>query len=109
MELIIDIHEKDYQSILNSGQVPYGVVYAIMNGTPLDKHDEEVIADTVESIWGKPPYMDILDKIRAEINRQEFFDAIKDAVYEGMKKFYEETGDDCKTYHQITKEAAERM
>ena len=67
MELIIDIHEKDYQSILNSGQVPYGVVYAIMNGTPLDKHDEEVIADTVESIWGKPPYMDILDKIRAEI------------------------------------------
>lgn len=40
---------------------------------------------------------------------QEFFDAIKNAVYEGMKKFYEETGDDCKTYHQITKEAAERM
>ena len=40
---------------------------------------------------------------------QEFFDAIKDAVYEGMKKFYEETSDDCKTYHQITKEAAERM
>ena len=37
MKLIIDIHEKDYQSILNSGQVPYGVVYAIMNGTPLPK------------------------------------------------------------------------
>ena len=35
MKLVIDIHEKDYQSILNSGQVPYGVVYAIMNGTPL--------------------------------------------------------------------------
>lgn len=37
MKLIIDIHEKDYQSILNSGQVPYSVVYAIMNGTPLPK------------------------------------------------------------------------
>ena len=29
---------------------------------------------------------------------QEFFDAIKDAVYEGMKKFYEETGYDCKEF-----------
>lgn len=37
MKLIIDIHKKDYQSILNSGQVPYGVVCAIMNGTPLPK------------------------------------------------------------------------
>ena len=37
MKLIIDIHEKDYQSILNSGQVPYSVVYAIMNGKPLPK------------------------------------------------------------------------
>lgn len=37
MQLVIDIHEKDYQSILNSGQVPYGVVCAIMNGTPLPK------------------------------------------------------------------------
>lgn len=37
MELIINIHKKDYQSILNSGQVPYSVVCAIMNGTPLPK------------------------------------------------------------------------
>lgn len=37
MKIVIDIHEKDYQSILNNGQVPYGVVYAIMNGTPLPK------------------------------------------------------------------------
>lgn len=37
MKLVIDIDEKDYQSILNSGQVSYGVVYAIMNGTPLPK------------------------------------------------------------------------
>lgn len=31
------------------------------------KHDEEIIKETVESIWGKPPYNDVLDKIRAEI------------------------------------------
>lgn len=36
MKLVIDIHEKDYKSILN-GFVPSGVVYAIMNGTPLPK------------------------------------------------------------------------
>lgn len=46
MKLIIDIHKKDYQSILNSGQVPYGVVCAIMNGTPLPKgHGRLIDAD----------------------------------------------------------------
>lgn len=67
MKLIIDIHEKDYKSILNRRYVSGGAVDAIMHGTPLDKHDEEVIAETVESIWGKPPYMDMLDKIKSEI------------------------------------------
>lgn len=37
MKLVINIHEKDYQSILNSGQVPYDVVCAIMNGKLLPK------------------------------------------------------------------------
>lgn len=49
MKLIIDIHEKDYQSILNSGQVPYGVVYAIMNGIPLPKgHGDLIDRSTLE-------------------------------------------------------------
>ena len=49
MKLVIDIHEKDYQSILNSGQVPYGVVCAIMNGTPLPKgHGRLIDADELE-------------------------------------------------------------
>ena len=43
MKLVINIHEKDYQSILNSGQVPYSVVYAIMNGTPLPKGHGDLI------------------------------------------------------------------
>lgn len=37
MKLVIDIHEKDYQSVMYSNHVPYGVVCAIMNGTPLPK------------------------------------------------------------------------
>lgn len=64
MKLVIDIHKKDYQSILNSGQVPYGVVCAIMNGTPLPKghgrliDKDKMIADllTVD-----PHYQDLID------------------------------------------------
>lgn len=34
------------------------------------KHDEEIIKETVESIWGKPPYTEVLDKIASEIEEQ---------------------------------------
>ena len=34
MKLIIDMHEKDYQSIKN-GHIPFSVLDAIMKGTPL--------------------------------------------------------------------------
>jgi hypothetical protein len=34
-----------------------------------EKHDEEIIKETVASIWGKPPYTEVLDKIRAEIEQ----------------------------------------
>lgn len=37
MQIVIDIHEKDYHSVMYSNHVPYGVVYAIKNGTPLPK------------------------------------------------------------------------
>lgn len=37
MKLVIDIHEKDYHSVMYSNHVPYGVVYAIKNGIPLPK------------------------------------------------------------------------
>lgn len=40
----------------------------------LEKHDEEVIKETVESIWGKPPYTELLDKIRAEIEENRWTD-----------------------------------
>ena len=36
MQIVIDIHEKDYQSMLN-GYISYGLLDAIKNGTPLPK------------------------------------------------------------------------
>ena len=68
MKLIIDIHKKDYQSILNSGQVPYGVVCAIMNGTPLPKGHGDLISkeqaiDLVEFYQLNPQHFDFVDLI----------------------------------------------
>lgn len=62
---IIYGHGDEPRNIVRSFQAT--IADAIKNGTPLDKHDEEVIAETVESIWDKPPYIDLLNKIRAEI------------------------------------------
>ncbi|MBO5971318.1 MAG: hypothetical protein J6S14_22825 [Clostridia bacterium] len=75
MKLIIDIPEEDYNNIepflngeaIKGGFNLFNTLEIIKNGIPLDKHDEEIIATTVESIWGKPPYTELLDKIRAEI------------------------------------------
>ena len=74
MKLVIDIHKKDYQSILNSGQVPYGVVCAIMNGTPLPKGHGDLISkeqaiDLVEFYQLNPQHFDfvnLIDEIKDE-------------------------------------------
>lgn len=74
MQLVIDIHKKDYQSILNSGQVPYGVVCAIMNGTPLPKGHGDLISkeqaiDLVEFYQLNPQHFDfvnLIDEIKDE-------------------------------------------
>ena len=46
MQIIIDIHEKDYHSVMYSNHVPYGVVYAIKNGTPLPKRHGRIIDES---------------------------------------------------------------
>ena len=63
MKLIIDIPDSAYDFLSNT-------VDAIAVGTPLEKHDEEIIKETVESIWGKQPYNELLDEIRAEIENE---------------------------------------
>ena len=42
MQIVIDIHEKDYQSMKN-GHIPYSVISTIMNGTPLLKGHGDLI------------------------------------------------------------------
>lgn len=74
MKLVIDIHKKDYQSILNSGQVPYGVVCAIMNGTQLPKGHGDLISkeqaiELVEFYQLNPQHFDfvnLIDEIKDE-------------------------------------------
>ena len=48
MQIVIDIHEKDYKSILNRGYVSSGAFYAIMNGKQLPKgHGRLIDADAL--------------------------------------------------------------
>lgn len=42
MQIVIDIHEKDYQSMLN-GYISYGLLDAIKNGIPLPKGHGDLI------------------------------------------------------------------
>ena len=77
MQIVIDIDENLYTRLFDNGIDNYAdaidMAKAIRTGTPLDKHDEEVIKETVESIWGKPPYIELLDKIRDEIENYDNF------------------------------------
>ena len=73
MKLLIDINDNEYEGIkkypdnITSYPVTIHLYDAVRNGVPLDKHDEEIIATTVESIWGKPPYTDMFDKLRTDL------------------------------------------
>ena len=47
MQIVIDIHERDYQSMLN-GHIPFSVLDVIRNGTPLPKgHGRLIDADAI--------------------------------------------------------------
>ena len=78
MQIVIDIPEDVYTRLFDNGIQDNEIATddicemarALRLGTPLEKHDEEVIKETVESIWGKPPYTELLDKIRTEIEQE---------------------------------------
>lgn len=77
MKIVIDIPEHDKNVIERfvrgdgcedfPPSIIENLIRAVYFGTPLEKHDEEIIKEAVESIWGKPPYNEVLDKIRYEI------------------------------------------
>jgi hypothetical protein len=46
MQIVIDIHEKDYQSIKN-GHIPFSILDVLMRGTPLPKGHGDLI-DTIK-------------------------------------------------------------
>lgn len=54
MEIVIKIHEKDYQAIKN-GHIPFSVHDAIMKGTPLPEHHGRLI-DADELLDKKQDY-----------------------------------------------------
>jgi hypothetical protein len=58
MKLVIDIHEKDYMSIIYRRYVSSGAVDAIMHGTPLNdlKSDIEPKCDRINSLASVLPY-----------------------------------------------------
>lgn len=45
MKIVIDIDEKDYQSIKN-GHIPFSVLDVLMNGTPLPEHHGRIIDES---------------------------------------------------------------
>ena len=85
MQIVIDIHEKDYRSILNSGQVPYGIVYAIMNGMPLPKgHGRLIDADNIIPLALKKKTLVLEDTDLIDIRSREF---VIDYLFKDIKDY----------------------
>lgn len=64
MQVIVDIHEKDYEAIKN-GQPTYGAVYAIMNSIPIS---EWLSSFNTESA---PKCFEAVQKLKMEVNADE--------------------------------------
>lgn len=62
VELVIKLDHYAYRDAIAHGGNSGKLVEAVRKGTPLEKHDEEVIKETVESIWGKPPCDDAISR-----------------------------------------------
>lgn len=76
IEILKDVFDEYEVFLIGvSGQLPIKCVKAIYSLPSVqpnrEKHDEEIIKETVESVWGKPPYTELLDKIKAEIERYQ--------------------------------------
>lgn len=71
------------------------------------KHDEEVIKETVESIWGKPPYIEYIDKLIDKC-METLFDDTLDKIRAEVERFQANCdlscsdGSNCRTCNNIT-------
>lgn len=59
MKLVIDIHERDFESLQN-GNVTYGIIDAVRNGKPLD--------DVLDEPEDKPVNV-VLDEMKSIVDR----------------------------------------
>lgn len=65
MKIVIDIHERDYQAIVQSGHVPYGLLDAIMRGKILPKgHGRLIDADEFEVVGLQDKSIDFIEGAR---------------------------------------------
>lgn len=60
MQIVIKIHERDYQAIVQSGHVPYGVVDAIMRGKILPKGQRLIDEDALRELKNYRIFKEVL-------------------------------------------------
>lgn len=70
MQIVIKIHEKDYQAMKN-GHIPFSVYDVIMNGTPLPEHGD---LKDVNDIWNNIPDVNALTNHFTTYDIQHFID-----------------------------------
>lgn len=106
MEIVIKIHEKDYQAIKN-GHIPFSVHDAIMKGTPLPEHhgrliDADAFIDFLKNISKTQRYNEfIIDKKLTGLTVDDVFNAVceslqNEGLAEGDSQTIIEADKECK-------------
>ena len=71
MRIIIDIPDNDYDNIMYNHEFRSWdmtvLEQIIAKGVDLDKHDEELIKETVANVWGTVVPMSVIEDIKTEI------------------------------------------
>ena len=74
MQIVIDIPDNDYDNIMYNHEYRSWDMTVleriIANGIDLDKHDEELIKETVANVWGTVVPMSVIEDIRTEIEEE---------------------------------------
>lgn len=77
-EEAMDIFEHNWTRLVNADYTEEELnkaidmaIKALEQDIDFDKQAEEIIKETVESIWGKPPYTEVLDSIKADVEKYQ--------------------------------------